>query len=211
MSAPELSGQRFGLLTVLRRDGSKPYGGKAYLCRCDCGTEKTVAADSLRRGITRSCGCAGVRGLVARSTKDGLYYHPLRRTYDGMKERCYRRTHVYFAYYGGRGIIVCDRWLKGEGGKTGFECFLADMGPRPPGHEIDRRDNDGNYEPGNCRWIPQERQAINRRNTVQLTFRGETKPLVTWAKDLGMSVHALRNRYYDGWTHDQILTTPVGP
>jgi hypothetical protein len=82
-----------------------------------------------------------------------------------MKERCLRPLHKSFARYGGRGIKVCDRWLNGEGGKSGFECFLVDMGLRPSmNHSIDRYpDNDGNYEPGNCRWATTAEQHWNQR------------------------------------------------
>lgn len=84
-----------------------------------------------------------------------------------MTARCRDPGRDNFKYYGGRGITVCDRWLRGEGGITGFECFLADMGPKPsPEHSIDREDNDGNYEPSNCRWATQTEQVANSRKVL---------------------------------------------
>ena len=208
----DLTGQRFGMLVVVRRNGSKPYGGAAWLCLCDCGNERVIGSGSLRRisGGSRSCGCVAVQKLIARSTTHGLYDHPLRPILDGMKERCYYKKHIYYDRYGGRGIYICDRWLHGADGKTGLECFIEDVGPRPSrDYEIDREDNDGPYSPENVRWIPQVMQARNRSNTIQLTYQGVTKPLIDWAEDLRMSVHALRNRYYDGWPHDKILSAPI--
>jgi hypothetical protein len=84
-------------------------------------------------------------------------------TWWGMVQRCTYPRHNRFALYGGRGIAVCDRWRYGDGERSGFECFFADMGPRPERHSIDRVDNDGNYEPGNCRWATASVQMRNRR------------------------------------------------
>ena len=96
--------------------------------------------------------------------------HPLYKTWATMRERCYRKNRPNFANYGGRGIIVCERW------RTSFAAFVADMGPKPsPEHSLDRINNDGNYEPGNCRWATWTEQALNRRQRVSLVRRRPTR------------------------------------
>jgi len=122
-----------------------------------------------------------------------------------MKDRCLRSTHKSFPNYGGRGISVCKTWLES------FPQFLADMGQRPsPEHSIEREDNDGNYEPGNCVWALQSKQINNRRTTVRLTFRGETKSVSEWALELGFSLRLLQCRLQRGWSIDRTLTESVG-
>lgn len=104
--------------------------------------------------------------------------------------------------YGGRGISVCQRW-------ESFESFLADMGERPDGLSIDRINNDGNYEPGNCRWATRAEQNNNRSVTVFLTLRGRTQLLSAWASELGVSYDTLKRRRLDGWPDEKILTQPI--
>lgn len=205
MSVPKpiAPGTKFGLWTVVSISENKLWGGLAYNCRCDCGTEKLVSGAALRSGNSASCGCVGIAGLVKRSLTHGLYNHPLRKVHEMMKARCYNKKHVYFRHYGGRGIKVCERWHS-------LTNFVEDMAPGyKKGLTMERRDNDGDYSPDNCYWLPAAKQARNRRNTVQLTLEGRTQPLIDWATELNVSVHALRNRYYAGQSHEEILRTPV--
>lgn len=104
--------------------------------------------------------------------------------------------------YGGRGIKVCERWMD-------FDNFLADMGERPEGLEIDRKDNDGNYEPGNCRWATIKQQCNNTRYNHKITYNGKTLNLVEWASVLGMKKGTLGNRLKRGWSIERALTTPA--
>lgn len=165
----DMTGQHIGRLTVLTRAG-KWNGSKkwAWLCRCDCGTERIFKGEYLRDGRTRSCGCFQREELAQRRTKHGATrkdaHWPEYGVWLTMKNRCTRPDQDSYQYYGGRGISVCERWITGDGTRDGFACFIADMGRRPTeDHSIDRRNNDGNYEPDNCHWATAEEQANNRR------------------------------------------------
>lgn len=207
---------RFGRLTVI---GEAPHsvaasGFKARnaLVRCDCGVEKVVRATCLRFGQTASCGCLQ-RELLGEASKVRAVTHgesrgrkpsPELRVWAGMKQRCLNPNYHSFSDYGGRGIQVCDRWR----GKEGFAHFLADMGRRPDGHSIEREDNDGNYEPSNCRWATNKQQGNNRRSNVVLCARGQSKTVVQWAREIGVSPHLIYGRLSKGWTVEDALFRP---
>lgn len=165
-------GERFGRLLIIEQVASDPRRGRRYRCLCDCGAEKILISSTLTQKSepTRSCGCLGrERRLAARTTHGNASTRHRTPTYSSwakMLGRVRATSGTYFQYYGSRGITVCERWLK-------FENFLADMGPRPPGRTLDRYpDNDGNYEPGNCRWATKSQQRCNQR-----TRAGKTLPM----------------------------------
>lgn len=154
-----LNGLRFNRLVVERKLNERSSnGGVQWECQCDCGGKVVSSSDSLRRGNTQSCGCLRLEKI----TLHGMRNAPEYRCWSSMKSRCSNPRHRGFKDYGGRGISVCDRWQV-------FENFLADMGPRPSdGHSIDRYpNNDGNYEPENCRWATAKQQIDNRRRPKQ--------------------------------------------
>lgn len=159
-----MTGQRFGRLTILGEDPVRHNGKLCWLCKCDCGEMMSANGTLLRNGTVKSCGCLrremGVeRGKTSRKHGEGANQRetPEYRAWTNMKSRCQNPNHVQFPDYGGRGIRVCERWQT-------FENFLADVGRRPSKfHSIDRINNDGGYEPGNVRWATWEEQNSNQR------------------------------------------------
>lgn len=153
-NALDLKGKRFERLTVVRLLGSNKYKNHVWECLCDCGNITHSVGTRLKRGIKKSCGCL----IKDTHTKHGKTHTHEYVAWMNMKRRCCDENIRQYKDYGGRGISVCNRWLKS------FNNFIEDMGEKPSSyHSIDRINNDGNYEPGNCRWATKEQQAINKR------------------------------------------------
>lgn len=162
----DLTGQRFGRLTVIRRDGSSRQGLAAWLCRCDCGRECVVEGAMLRKGNTKSCGCLHSEAARERWTTHGQSDSRLNSIWQAMKQRCYNSSNKNYNRYGGRGITVCDEWL------NDFKAFY--IWAMANGYDenapygqctIDRIDNDKGYNPENCRWVDMKTQNNNKSNT----------------------------------------------
>ena len=203
------SSVRFGRLVAVsfsHRVSRNPRGYRYFWdFACDCGNTKTINIESVIRGFTRSCGCLEIESRITSNTIHGKSHTVEFNAWNAMKGRCYNiRNHAY-SHYGGRGIIVCDRWL------NSFEHFLADMGQRPTSrHSIDRINNDGNYEQSNCRWATDTQQANNTRRSLCYEFDGESLPLSDWSVRLGIKTATLRARLnVYSMPIDEAFTRPV--
>lgn len=190
----ELTGQKFGKLTVLERAGSR-HGHMIWLCQCECGNQTNVYRGELVKGKTKSCGCA--QGKKPQSSYGRRKGTKLYDTWLNMRTRCHKPDNPAFNNYGGRGIEVCERWL------SDFLAFASDMGEPPtPKHTIERIDNDKGYSPDNCKWASRLEQRANQRDAnrageyngnAKLTegdvraIRASTLPVMRLAKAYGMS------------------------
>ena len=197
-------GDRYGRLTVvaeiesrIARSKRRTHRYRIVRCQCACGALADVSLTHLRSGGTASCGCLGKKN----ATRHGKRYTPTYEIWKTMRQRCVNPRNRKFRLYGGRGISVCDRWL------NSFVSFLEDMGERPEGCSIDRINNDGNYEPGNCRWATRTQQARNTRQTTLITFGGHTRCLTEWAGIIGIAQATLRYRLKH-WPIEDALTRP---
>lgn len=193
----DISGQRFGRLLVTTIH-SKPGGRATWWCICDCGVKIPVKSCYLRSGHTASCGC--LRSDVARKlrTTHGNAANPTYSTWVRMWQRCTNPKNERWASYGGRGISVCERWLK-------FENFLADMGKKPKERSIDRINNDLGYSPDNCRWATSDEQMNNTSRVRLLTAHGKTQSLTQWAKELGIPYMTIVKRADGGLPIERII------
>jgi hypothetical protein len=189
----------------------KPSGAREakWKCVCECGIVKNMPATSLRPGVIESCGCLRIEAARAARTTHGATTGgkriPEYTAWCGMIARTTNQKTRSFPDYGGRGVQVCDRW------NNSFDAFLSDMGGKPsPAHSIDRIDNEGNYEPSNCRWADLKTQANNKRNNIILTCNGKTLPISDWVIITGLKYSTIRSRIETyGWSAKKALTTPL--
>lgn len=184
MKPHELQGKTFNRLTVLSLTSDKTKSGELkWLCVCSCGNQIVLPSTNIKSGKTKSCGCLAKELAKTRLTKHG---QSRTREYDAwhhMKIRCLDKTYPQYKDYGGRGISICERWLD-------FENFLEDMGKCPDGYFIDRINNNGNYEPSNCRWVDRATNNNNRRNSVKVNGMSITD----MALELGVSRDVMKSR-----------------
>lgn len=196
----DISGTKINRWTVLSYAG-RVNASYTWHCRCDCGQERVVNGQHLRAGRSKSCGCLQSEITAARNAKHGYSNTPEYDCWRSIKFRCFNSRHKSYANYGGRGITICDRW------RESFDNFLADMGHRPSDkHSIDRIDNDGNYEPTNCRWAVVVEQLSNRRNNVLVTRDGVTMTATEFAAQNGISRQALYTRLGRGQTMEHAIS-----
>ena len=189
----DLSGKRFGRLTVIRYDHSDSRHESMWLCECDCGNKTVVTRDRLLRGITKSCGCYHRDRTIECNTTHGLRNTKLYAVWDSMIRRCENKNNQRYHCYGDRGISVCGEWHK-------FENFYnwAMSNGYENGLTLDRKNNDGNYCPENCRWIDNLTQQNNRGDTCYITYNNITHSRAEWARILGVRYETLRYRISRG-------------
>lgn len=199
-------GDRFGRL-IFRGELPPRNNRRRGLFLCVCGAEREIAVHDVRSGHTTSCGCV-LREVIRRARTHGATRgRAVPREYEAwkaMKRRCYGAGTINYHDYGGRGIRVCDRWLHD------FAAFLADVGPKPSkAHSLDRINNNGNYEPANCRWATRSEQRRNTRQGLHLvTLGGETRPIVDWAAVSGVPEESISARLRNGWDAQRAIFQP---
>lgn len=199
----DLVGQKFSRLTVVDfyiNNNEYKTNAAIWTCVCDCGNLVNVIGQNLRNGITKSCGCLNKELKTTHGMFDSAEY----KVWQGMQQRCNNDNDHSYCNYGGRGITVCERWLHS------FENFLSDMGFKPSSeHSIDRIDNNGNYEPGNCRWATKEEQANNRRNNVMCIYNGKEYTASQLAREYGININTFYSRLSAGMSVYEALNTPI--
>jgi len=199
-----------GMLTQIGVSFRPVKGKRVAVFKCSCGKNVITRVQHVRYGSISSCGCAGVESSRKRLTENKIAFkHGKKKsieytTWCSMRARCFNRENESYSNYGGRGIKVCDRWLD-------FELFLADMGSRPNGTSIDRIDNNGNYEPGNCRWADSKTQCNNTRSNLIIEIDGVQRNLKQWSDISGIGRCTIRARLLSkmGWSTKDAVFYPV--
>lgn len=200
----DLTGQKFGRLTAIKRVENTKNKDTLWLCKCDCGGETITRITNLRNGNTKSCGCLNKEHLLKSITKHGLHDKKLYNTWKGMRQRCNNKNNPAYKNYGGRGITICAEW-------NNFKNFYdwAMNNGYQKGLSIDRIDNNKGYNPNNCRFTDQTTQSNNRRNNKIFTYKEQTHTLAEWAIFYNMNYWALRSRIKRGWSIEKTLETPL--
>lgn len=199
----DLSGKKYGRLTVLRRSDKKDKH-VCFECICDCGNKVTVRATALKSGKTKSCGCIKKEKykIGGYNLKHGCRNHPAYGAYSKMRDRCYNSNVKSYRDYGERGITICDEWTGQEGVKN--FCEWADNTGYQKGLEIDRIDNDKGYSPDNCRWVDKFVQANNKRTNRRIDGFGTTKTIGEWSRILNIDYDMIYRRLKKGKSMEEI-------
>lgn len=199
----DLTGQKFGRLTVIERAKNAKYSSVRWLCQCDCGQQTVVTAGNLKNNHTRSCGC------LRRDINSKIHYihgyshsknkrNEIYTIWKDIVKRCNNSNCNNYENYGGRGIRICNKWLK-------FINFLEDMGERPRGMSVDRINNDGDYCPENCKWSTRKEQNRNSRHNVLITINNKTRCLSEWCEFYQLPYQKVYGRLYRGWIPEEAL------
>jgi hypothetical protein len=207
----DLTGKRFGKLVVVEYAGLNDKGKSIWKCKCDCGKEHIAQGSALKIGSIKSCGCYNLEQVQKAHTKKGYFTKngvmpPEYRVWYAIKQRCFNPNNKDYSNYGGRGVTMYDKWA------DDFEVFFKDVGQRPgKGYTIDRIDVNGNYEPGNCRWVTMKVQSNNRRSNKHIVINGVCDSLMNWVNKIGcVSYETAKARInVHGWDPFTAITTPV--
>jgi hypothetical protein len=198
----DLTGQRFGRLTVIKKHGINKHRQVQWLCQCDCGNLCTPLGMCLRKNNTRSCGCLAKKSIALVNYKHGMAKTPIYRIWRSMMQRCYDINSHSYKNYGGRGIFVCKSWHD-------FEKFYEDMRDRPKGKSLERLNNNVLYAPENVIWANNIQQANNRRSNVILEYQGRKQTMQQWSDEVGLKIQTVWARLKRGWTVERALTEKV--
>lgn len=204
-TAIDISGRKFGRLTVLERVAHERKPGlieTKWRCLCECGAIKDLYSGHIRSGKTQACGCLRLeRSSIA--AKKLMTTHGLSKTkehdaWHAMRQRCNNPNNKSYHRYGGRGIKVCKRWEK-------FENFFADMGKAPSGGTLGRIDNNGNYEKRNCRWETTMQQGRNKETCVYIEYNGRRQTQTEWAREAKIPPSSFRYFLKKGKTMNELI------
>jgi hypothetical protein len=198
-------GQRIGECIYLEDAYSVHNWRRFAKFRCNCGKEFIASIAKVKSGHTKSCGCNLIAHLLRINQTHGMHGTPEYTSWVGLRNRCLNKKFHRYEDWGGRGIIVCDRWLES------FDNFYEDMGPKPfHGVELDRKDNNGPYSKENCQWGTRKEQANNRRSNVVLLYKGESMTVAQWCEKLNLPYFAIIQRIKKlKWTPEKALETPI--
>ncbi len=198
----DLTGKVFGKLTAVQRIGKRRYES-LWLCKCECGNTSQVGIGALNSGNTKSCGCSHKESQLRNCRKHGhssqTKISPTYISWSEMKSRCNNPKHTGYERYGGRGITIFQSWMQ-------FQNFLNDMGERPSGMTLERKDVNGNYDPDNCKWATKLEQANNTTTNKFITIKGRTKTIAEFSRESGIKAATLYYRVKQGWHEDKLLT-----
>lgn len=198
----DLTGKKFGKLTVISKAESDKYGATRWLCECDCGNKKIVRGNGLKRGYVKSCGCIRVSppNTKHKESKTKLYQRWI-----SILRRCESPNFPYYKDYGARGITVCEEWHD----YLEFKKWVEETQPAGD-YSIDRIDNNKGYSPDNCKWSNRKEQANNRRSNVSIEYQGETHNLTEWSQILGFDYKNVHNRMNKlGWSFEKAISTTI--
>jgi hypothetical protein len=199
----ELTGQKFGRLTAIRIAEKRKHKKYYWECKCECGNICVVMGTKLKNGYTKSCGCLLPDLIRETKTTHGLTHSKTYKIWASMKKRCDNPADNGYHKYGARGIKYCEKWGL-------FENFFSDMGLCPSGYSIERINNNGDYEPDNCKWIPLKDQARNRRSNRYITYNGITKTIIQWSEHYNIEYRKLYVRLVTlNWTPELAFNTPL--
>lgn len=201
----DLIGRRFGRLVVINEYDRDKYGKMRYMCICDCGNKKIAGRVDLLSGHTKSCGCYWLESIIASNRKYTKEEKILYDTWKGMRQRCNNKNHKLYHCYGGRGICICEEWND----YLAFYHWAIENGYEK-GKQIDRIDNDGNYEPSNCRWVTQLENANNKSINTYYVIDGVRHTFAEWCRIYGINYYTADGRVRRmGWDIEKALTTPL--
>ena len=210
----DISGMRFGMWTVLAEDGKNKHGAYKWICRCDCGTVRSVAGHTLRLGKSTCCGC-NARNRIEASKKATVKHNGrkdrLYNVWRGVIDRCCNRNSKYYSRYGGRGISICEEW-RHDYSKFREWALSTGYDDKARKYEctLDRVNNDGGYYPENCRWVNMKGQCNNRSSNHRITYNNVSHTISEWSRITGVRKDTLRRRIFKyGWSVERALTEPT--